>query len=188
MKKKLVTALLAMSFIAASSVQVFASENDLLDEILAKEAEKQQIYEDRIEEIEGDGIEGDKADIHTTQVTCYVEAGQPTCTGSYRMDGIIAAQPENVGKVAQVYKVAEDGSVGEFLGYFEVADTGYGAPSGYGKSRYKGRRSAGTIELGITVDFRKPNMGEARRFMKTTYTGGGTTGSQVYIVMEDGEG
>lgn len=104
------------------------------------------------------------------------------------MDGIIAAAPEHVGKVAQVYSVAEDGGLGEFLGYFEVADTGYGAPTGYGKSRYKGRRSAGTIELGITVDFRKPNMSAARQFMCDTYTGEGTTGSQVYIIIEEGEG
>lgn len=186
--KKIISLFLAMWLAGMRFCNVFASENDILDEILKQQALYQEIYEERVNEIEGDGIPGYVAQPIKTQVTCYIEKGKPTCTGSYKMDGIVAAAREHVGKVAQVYNVAPDGGIGEFIGYFEVADTGYGAPTGYGNSFYKGRSSAGTIELGITVDFRKPNITTAKQFMADTYTGHGSTGSQVYIIMQDGEG
>lgn len=166
----------------------YASENDILDEILARQEVIQEIYEERIGEIEGEGVLGDLRVPNKVQCTSYIEPNKPTCTGSYRMDGTIAADRSKLGSVAQVYKVASDGRLGDFIGYYEVNDTGYGAPTGCGKSKYPGRKSLGTIEAGITVDFRKPGLKEAGEFMKDTFTGEGTTGSQVYVIFEDGEG
>jgi len=184
--KKMVIGLMMMC--VAMTNNVYASDNDLLDEILLKQEERQERWENEVREIEEYGILGDRRDPDKVQCTCYIEAGKPTCSGSYKMDGIIATAPEHIGKVAQVYEVAEDGGIGNFIGYFEASDTGYGAPTGYGISAYKGRTSAGTIETGITIDFRKPNMKKATEFMTDTFTGEGKTGSQVYVIFEDGEG
>lgn len=188
MKKKLIFAIVAAATLSVQT-NVYASENDLLDEILAKEEARTQEWLDMVSEIEEHGIpEEDNNELMKRQVTCYIERGKKTATGSSKMDGIIAAAPEYLGCVAQVYEVAEDGGVGEFIGYFPIEDTGYGAPTGKGKSIYKGRKSAGTIEAGITYDFRKPNMSAAKEFMKANYTGEGSTGSQVWISIVDGEG
>lgn len=187
--RKFLFCAVAMLLATFSNISVaWASENDILDEIIAAQEEYDRIRNEEIMEIEEFGIPGDRNALIKTQVTCYIEAGKKTSTGSLKMDKIIAASPEYVGRVAQVYKVDEDGGIGDFIGYFEVADTGYGAPTGYGKSIYPGKKSAGTIEMGLTVDFRKPNMNIAKAFMLETYTGGGTTGSEVYISLEDGEG
>lgn len=187
MKRKIVLALLTATMLACQT-PVYASENDLLDEILAEQEAEAQQWLDDVAEVEEYGVLGERNNPLKVQVTCYIERGRKTCTGSTKMDGIIAAAPEYIGYVAQVYKVAEDGSVGDFIGYFPVEDTGYGAPTGMGKSQYKNRRSAGTIELGLTIDFRKPDMSTAVQFMKSTYTGEGSTGSQVYVTLEKGDG
>lgn len=136
--------------------------------------------------------------IHTTpvqadslikaQVTCYCESGL-TCTGSDKQDGIIASKREWLGYIAVVYKVNEDGGVGEYIGSFPIEDVGYGRPVGHGtKSEFEGRESAGTIETGLTFDFRKPTLDACFDFMIETYTGEGSTGSQVYIKVIKGEG
>lgn len=185
MIKRIVIGLMAMLTICTPA---YASENDILDEIIKRQEAMQTIYEERVEEIEGYGILGDRRLPDKIQCTCYIEAGKPTCMGSHRMDGTIAAARQHLGSVAQVYYVNSEGGIGDFIGYYEVNDTGYGAPTGRGKSEYKGRKSLGTIEAGITIDFRKPGLKEAGEFMKDTFTGEGTTGSQVYVIFEDGEG
>lgn len=126
------------------------------------------------------------------QVTCYMEPGKPTYTGSYRTDGSTAASKvEWVGYCAYLYKINEDGSLGDFIDIVEFNDIGYGAPIGHGTKsemkQYKGK-SAGSIETGKTIDIRLSNMSACKDFMKATYTGNGTTGSQVYMVLVDGEG
>jgi hypothetical protein len=123
------------------------------------------------------------------QVTCYCEPGA-TCTGSTKKDKIIASKREWLGYVAVVYKVDEDGEVGEYIGTFPIEDIGYGAPmTGSGlSSDFEGRDCAGTVETGLTFDFRKPTNAACVEFMKGTFTGGGTTGSEVYIKVVKGVG
>jgi hypothetical protein len=123
------------------------------------------------------------------QVTCYCEPGA-TCTGSTKKDKIIASKREWLGYVAVVYKVDEDGEVGEYIGTFPIDDIGYGAPmTGSGlSSEFEGRDCAGTVETGLTFDFSKPTNAACVEFMKGTFTGGGTTGSEVYIKVVKGVG
>ena len=121
------------------------------------------------------------------QVTCYCEPGI-TCTGSSKKDNIIASKREYLGYVAVVYHVADDGNVGDYIGTFPIDDIGYGAPTGFGRSEFYGRDSAGTVETGLTFDFRKPTNNACREFMAETYTGEGTTGSEVYLKIVKGEG
>lgn len=135
-------------------------------------------------------VSGSDEEYTSVQVTCYMEHGAPTCTGSYRMDGTTAAsKPEWLGYCAYLYKINDDGSLGDFITIVEFNDIGYGAPVGHGtKSDLRKGKSAGTIETGKTIDIRKSSMSQCKEFMKATYTGDGTTGSQVYMILVDGEG
>lgn len=127
---------------------------------------------------------------YVAQVTCYDDPGN-TATGSDATEGIIAGPSEWIGCTAAVYEVAEDGSLGEFIGFFPVQDTGYGhsipAAAGY-KSEIIQGKTPGTVETGITLDFRQPSRKKCIDFMKRTFTGSGTTGSQVWVQIVRGEG
>ena len=125
------------------------------------------------------------------QVTCYAEPGK-TYSGSSRTDGIIASKKEWQGCIANVWQVDEDGEPGEFLGIYEILDIGYGhALEGSGTKSdlcgYEGE-PAGTVETGLTFDFRQPDYDSCLEFMNDTFTGGGTTGSEVFVQLVRGEG
>ena len=125
------------------------------------------------------------------EVTCYIEAGKRTCTGSSRMEGLIASNPDWIGRVASIYKVAEDGGLGDFVGYYEILDIGYGKSTHSDvPSIFDGRRCAGTIETGLCIDVREPTYSKCVDFMTETFVGGkvSSTGSAVYVVINDGEG
>lgn len=82
------------------------------------------------------------------EVTAYVNPnGNKTSTGKNTIEGLtIAGKPEWEGCVIALYFVnPETGGIGEFYGYRQVTDTGYGHAS----SLYSGK---GTIETGETVD------------------------------------
>ena len=126
------------------------------------------------------------------QVTCYAEPGN-TYSGSSRTSGIIASKVEWQGCAVNVWKVADDGGMGEFIGTYEILDIGYGAalPDEYGMksdlSQYK-EKSPGTVETGLTLDFRQPTNAECVAFMKETFTGEGSTGSEIFAQLIRGEG
>ena len=81
------------------------------------------------------------AGLRKIRATCYCEHGL-TYSGSYTREGIIAGRKEDIGAVAAIYEVAEDGGVGDFIGYFEVLDCGAGFDTdgdGRGDSTIKGK-------------------------------------------------
>lgn len=121
-------------------------------------------------------------------VTCYTESGKRTATGSTRQSGVAAARVEDLGAVALVYKVDEDGGVGDYIGQWEILDVGYGASTGQGESDILPGKSEGDIESGECIDFRHPTYSECVRFMKLTQTGEGRSGSQVYVEIVWGKG
>ena len=65
------------------------------------------------------------------QATSYCINGT-TATGTHTRIGICAGPPEHYGDTAMVYKRNKDGSLAEFIGYFECEDTG-SAPIRNGK-------------------------------------------------------
>lgn len=99
--------------------------------------------------------------------------GNPTYSGKPTVEGrTLAGKTAWIGSVAALYEINDDGSIGEFIGYREVEDTGYGKPS----INYPGM---GTIESGETVDI---YWGEDRE-------GAMQYGEQkIYIQIIDGEG
>ena len=93
---------------------------------------------------------------YRAMVTAYCEPGKRTATGSSKQEGIVAAKSEWMGSIAAVYKVESDGSIGDFIGYFPIDDTGYGHAlvSDQYKSEILKNKKVGTIETGLTLDFR----------------------------------
>lgn len=104
--------------------------------------------------------------------TCYLDSGT-MASGRTTFDGAIAGRREWIGKVAALYKI-EDGKIGDFLGYYEFLDTGAGMDSdgdGYGD----------TIRDGYSVDIWKPNMSEAKKWIRDN-------GDYVWMQIIDGKG
>jgi len=81
--------------------------------------------------------------------------GNPTYSGEETIEGItIAGKKEWIGSLVALYSMDENGNIGEFFGYREVTDTGYG----HNSILYPGK---GTIETGETVDIYWENVGDA---------------------------
>ena len=112
--------------------------------------------------------------------TCYIDSGT-TASGKETRPGIMAGKPEWIGCVACVNAVNEDGSIGEFIGYYEILDTGYGAETGVGQSKIFTDRTLGTIELGTTADIYQPTMHQAEEWVDQW-------GDYVYIKLIKGVG
>ena len=113
------------------------------------------------------------AGLHKIRATCYCEHGL-TYSGAYTREGIIAGRKEDIGDVAAIYAVAEDGGVGEFIGYFEVLDCGAGFDTdgdGKGDSTIKGR----------TIDVFRNNIDGVKTWIKRY-------GDFVYIKLIEAEG
>ena len=113
------------------------------------------------------------AGLHKIRATCYCEHGL-TYSGAYTREGIIAGRKEDIGDVAAIYAVAEDGGVGEFIGYFEVLDCGAGFDTdgdGKGDSTIKGR----------TIDVFRNNIDGVKSWIKRY-------GDFVYIKLIEAEG
>lgn len=113
------------------------------------------------------------AGLRKLRATCYCEHGL-TYSGSYTREGIIAGRKEDIGSVAAIYAVAEDGGVGEFIGYFEVLDCGAGFDTdgdGKGDSTIKGK----------TIDVFRNDMQRVKRWIKTY-------GDYVYVKIIEAEG
>ena len=99
--------------------------------------------------------------------------GEVTATGVKPREGICAVRSEWIGKTALVWKCNKDGMQGEFLGFWECLDTGFGADSdGDG---------IGSIQEGKVVDMYFPTMEQVTEWMELT-------GGRVYIQLLDAEG
>lgn len=99
--------------------------------------------------------------------------GEITAAGRKVRPGICAARREWMGKTVLAWKCQEDGRRGEFLGYWECLDTGFGADSdGDG---------IGSIQEGRVIDMYFPTLEGVQEWMDIT-------GGRIYIQMIDAEG
>lgn len=105
--------------------------------------------------------------------TCYVEPGI-TRSGQHTREGIISGRKEDLGKVAALYAITEDGGIGDFIGYFEFCDTGAGMDT-------DGDGKGDSIIRGKSVDVFKDTMQEAKDWIKKY-------GDYVLIKIIDAEG
>lgn len=105
--------------------------------------------------------------------TCYCEHGI-TASGQKTRYGIVAGKKEWLGYTAEINEVAEDGSVGSFIGYVEFCDTGAGMDS-------DGDGKGDTIKDGKSIDVWVDNLEEAYMWVETY-------GDYVYIKIIKGDG
>lgn len=63
-------------------------------------------------------------DFRKMTLTCYLPTGNKTASGIVPHYGIAAAKREWIGKTALVYERTEDNEMGEFIGKFDIQDTG----------------------------------------------------------------
>ena len=78
------------------------------------------------------------------RATVYDDFGV-TASGQYVRYGVIAGRPEWRGRVAMLWDIDEEGNIGEFIGYFEVLDTGSGIDT-------DGDRYGDSIKNGTSID------------------------------------
>lgn len=57
------------------------------------------------------------------ETTAYCDHGL-TASGCMVRRGVCAAREDMIGRCAVIYEMAEDGTMGDFLGYYEILDTG----------------------------------------------------------------
>lgn len=99
--------------------------------------------------------------------------GRVTATGSGLHRGICAVREEWIGKTALVWECKNSDTMGEFFGYWECLDTGFGADSdGDG---------IGSIQEGRVIDMYFPTPEEVQEWMEIT-------GGRVYVQLIDAEG
>lgn len=115
---------------------------------------------------DGDGLQKVRA-------TCYCHAGI-TASGQHTREGIIAAKREWIGKAVALYSCSEGDELGEFIGYFEVLDTGLGIDT-------DGDGKGDSITRGKSIDIYKYTLDDAKAFVKEY-------GDYVYMKLIDAEG
>jgi len=59
------------------------------------------------------------SDAYKVRCTCYIPTGNPTASGIYPHEGIIATNRQHLGESAMLFTLD-----GEFIGYFDSMDTG----------------------------------------------------------------
>lgn len=105
--------------------------------------------------------------------TCYVEHGQ-TASGQWTRPHTVAGPREWLGCVGALYRMNEDGSMGEFLGYYEFIDTGAGIDT-------DGDGRGDSIINGESIDVWRPDIEMAREWVDLN-------GDYVYLKLVKGEG
>lgn len=167
MKKKIVSILLAASISIGSICPVWASMEDCHELVMS------YIYADQDAPQEaGDYLYHDDGIAHRLTETTGYCMGTHGSHGDRMRKGMVAYTPESYGYCMEVYKaeVTENGyQLGEFIGLYEIKDTGYGKSTGQGKSTVRAdKKSRGTIESGLSCDMRFDTYSECKKWMKET--------------------
>lgn len=106
-----------------------------------------------------------------TETTGYC-MGTHGSHGDRMKTGYVAYTPESYGYCMMIYKAEptdEGYELGDYIGMYEIRDTGYGKATGTGKSVVRAdKNSRGTIEAGLSVDAYHPTLAECRQWMKQT--------------------
>jgi len=118
-------------------------------------------------------IIGDTQTALQIRCTCYTDNGK-TASGLTVREGVIAGRKEWLGRTCALYSIAENGGVGEFIGYYEFKDTGNGIDT-------DGDGKGDSIINGDSIDVWQPTIEDAKDFIKTY-------GDYVYLQFTEGEG
>lgn len=117
--------------------------------------------------------------------TAYTE-GKVCSHGDRAREGIVAGKPEWYGQACIVYEaVPSEGGyqIGDYIGVFEILDTGYGksVKDGVPSKVRADKASRGTIEVGKCIDKYAESYADAVEWMRIT-------GGRVYIQILSAQG
>lgn len=118
-------------------------------------------------------VKADEGEILEIRCTCYCEHGI-TASGHYTRNGIIAGKKDYIGKTAALYKIDDNGELGEFIGYFEFLDTGAGIDT-------DGDGIGDSIKNGKSIDVYRDSLEDAKTWISQY-------GDYVYIKIIDSAG
>lgn len=120
----------------------------------------------------GDYLYHEDGTAHRLAATTGYCHGSHGSHGDKMKVGYVAYTPESYGYCMEIYKAVETDEgykLGDFIGLYEVKDTGYGRATGSGKSAVRAdKNSRGTIEAGLSVDAYHPTLAECKEWMKET--------------------
>lgn len=105
--------------------------------------------------------------------TCYIEHGI-TASGQKTRPHTAAGPREWLGCVGALYQVKEDGTMGDFIGYYEFTDTGAGIDT-------DGDGKGDTIINGESIDVWEPDIEMAQEWIDIN-------GDYVYMKLIRGKG
>ena len=115
----------------------------------------------------------DNEGLQRIRATCYCHSGI-TASGQYTREGIVAAKRSWMGKVAALYSCGDGGELGDFIGYFEILDTGAGIDT-------DGDGKGDTIPNGKSIDVYRYSLDDCKAFIAEY-------GDYVYMKLIDAEG
>lgn len=115
----------------------------------------------------------DGAGLQKIRATCYCHNGT-TASGQHTREGIIAGKKEWMGQAVALYRCSEGDELGEFIGYFEILDTGAGIDT-------DGDGKGDSIKRGKSIDLYKNTLEDARAFVAEY-------GDYVYMKLIEAEG
>ena len=94
------------------------------------------------------------------QIRCtfYCDHGI-TASGEYTRHGTLAGKREWLGRVVRLNKINEDGTVGDFLGFYQFTDTGLGIDT-------DGDKVGDSIKRGQSIDVWMESLNEAKAYRK----------------------
>ena len=99
-------------------------------------------------------------------------SGDTGCRGDKMRTGYCAFSKEHYGAAVSLYQAIqtdEGYQIGEFIGFMEVRDCGYGKETGVGTSEIRpDRNSRGTIESSLCIDAFYPTLDECKQWMAKT--------------------
>ncbi len=121
-------------------------------------SDPEEVAEEVTEEVTEAVIEEDpEEEPEVIAVECTAYCDDVDCYGNATVEGLTCAgKREWLGCTVAIYERNSDGSVGDFIGFWEFRDVGYGQPTGRGESKLKEGRSLGTIEAGECIDIYIP--------------------------------
>lgn len=115
----------------------------------------------------------DGDELQKIRATCYCHEGI-TASGQHTREGIIAGKKDWIGKAVALYRCSEGDELGEFIGYFEILDTGAGIDT-------DGDGKGDSIKRGKSIDIYKNTLDDAKAFVREY-------GDYVYMKLIDAEG
>ena len=123
-------------------------------------------------QVPGDYLYREDGTVHRLAATTGYCEGTIGSHGDKMRTGFVAYTPESYGCCMEIYEAVETENgytLGDFLGFYEIRDCGYGKSTGKGKSQVRAdKKTQGTIEAGLSVDRYAPTLAGCKDWMKQT--------------------